>query len=107
MKKVTPLKARILRLFFLLIIIFFNASCNRNNPIEISLKGEAFSKNEPEEIEAFFLISMANTNSSIISKSQIAQQKSSDAAIKELSRRIENHQNELQKEITKLAEKRL
>lgn len=58
---------------------------------------------EKEETEAFFFIKTANASKSIISKSQIAQQKSSDAIIQELSKRIEIQENLILDEITKMA----
>jgi type I site-specific restriction endonuclease len=44
---------------------------------------------------------------SIISKSQIAQQKCSDHTILELSRKIADHQEKLQQEVKELANKRM
>lgn len=82
-------------------------SCKKTNTIESSLKNENFTKTEKEETEAFFFIATANVSKSIISKSQIAQQKSSDFEIQELSKKIETHQNEVLQEISKMANKRL
>jgi hypothetical protein len=101
------LRAAFLRVSFLLIIIICTVSCKKNNPIESALKKEAFDKTEKEETEAFFFIATANVSKSIISKSQIAQQKCSEISIQELSKKIETHQNELLQEITKMANKRL
>lgn len=106
MKAAPQLKAIFFR-FFLLIIIACISSCKKTNPIENSLKNEAFLKTEKEEIEAFFFIATANVTKSIISKSQIAQQKSSDFAIQELSRKTEIEQTELLQEVSKLANKKL
>lgn len=83
------------------------SSCKKNNPIETSLKNETFTKNEKEEIEAFFFIATANVSKSIISKSQIAQQKSSDINIQELSEKIEFQQSNLLEEVNKMANKKL
>lgn len=101
------LKATNFRLIFLLTIIICITSCRKNNPIETSLKNETFTKTEKEEIEAFFFIATANVTKSIISKSQIAQQKSSDSIIQEYSRKIEVNQNQLLEDISKMANKRL
>ncbi|MFH7014870.1 DUF4142 domain-containing protein [Flavobacterium sp. FlaQc-47] len=90
-----------------MIIIISLASCKKSNPIETSLKNETFAKTEKEEIEAFFFIATANVTKSIISKSQIAQQKSSDSIIRQLNRKIEINQNQLLHEISKMATKRL
>ncbi|WP_394773232.1 DUF4142 domain-containing protein [Flavobacterium sp.] len=90
-----------------MIIIISLGSCKKNNPIETSLKSETNSKTEKEEIEAFFFIATANVTKSIISKSQIAQQKSSDSTIQQLNRKIEINQNQLLQDISKMATKKL
>lgn len=107
MKAAPQLKATIFRLIFLLTIILCITSCKKNNPIETSLKSDPFTKTEKEEIEAFFFIATANVSKSIISKSQIAQQKSSDSTIQEWSRKIEINQNQLLQEVSKMANKKL
>ena len=107
MKAAHQLKATIFRLIFLLTIIICITSCKKNNPIETSLKNETFSKTEKEEIEAFFFIATANVTKSIISKSQIAQQKSSESKILDVSKKIENHQNQLLQQLTEMANKKL
>jgi len=107
MKAAHQLKATIFRLIFLLTIIICITSCKKNNPIETSLKNETFSKTEKEEIEAFFFIATANVTKSIISKSQIAQQKSSDSTLQEWSRKIEINQNQLLQDVSKMANKKL
>ncbi|MBS7230759.1 DUF4142 domain-containing protein [Flavobacterium psychroterrae] len=107
MKAAPQLKATFFRLIFLLIIMISLASCKKNNPVESSLKSETFNKTEKEEIEAFFFIATANVTKSIISKSQIAQQKSSDFTIRELSKKIEINQNQLLHDISKMATKKL
>jgi predicted outer membrane protein len=101
------LKATNFRLIFLLTIILCITSCKKNNPIETALKNETFTKTEKEEIEAFFFIATANVSKSIISKSEIAQQKSSDFTIQELSKKIETEQTEILQEISKIANKKL
>ncbi|OXG06176.1 uncharacterized protein DUF4142 [Flavobacterium araucananum] len=106
MKAAPQLKATIFR-FFLLIMLFCISSCKKTNPIENTLKNEAFIKTEKEEIEAFFFIATANASKSIISKSEIAQQKSSDSTIQELSKKIEINQNQLLQEVSKMANKKL
>ncbi|WP_428231632.1 DUF4142 domain-containing protein [Flavobacterium sp.] len=90
-----------------MIIIVCVASCKKTNPIENSLKNEAFTKTEKEEIEAFFFIATANVSKSIISKSEIAQQKSSDFTIQELSKKIESEQTEILQEVSKMANQKL
>ena len=101
------LKATILRIIFLLILTLCVSSCNKNKPIESSIANDVFNKNDKEQIEAFFLIATANASNAIISKSQIAQQKSSQNKILELSRQIESHQNHLLQEVSKVAGKKL
>lgn len=100
-------KATILRALFLVALMIFVSSCKKNNPVESSLKNEAFAKNDKEEIEAFFFIATANVSQTIISKSQIAQQKCSDSTIQDVSKKIEIQQNQLLQEVTKLANRKL
>ncbi|SHH19132.1 DUF4142 domain-containing protein [Flavobacterium defluvii] len=107
MKTIPVLKVTIFKVLFLSVTIGIS-SCNRNNTLESAIKkSETFAKNEPEETEAFFLIETANTGKTIISKSQIAQQKSSDNSIVILGKKIERYQNKLLQEITELANTKL
>ena len=101
MKAIPRVKAFFLRTIFLLCVLVFVCSCKKNYPVATSLKNEAFTKNEKEEIEAFFFIAAANASQTIISKSQIAQQKSSDVIVKELAKRIEIQQSQLLEEVTR------
>lgn len=71
------------------------------------MKNQAFAKNDREETEVFFFISTANVSKTIISKSQIAQQKSSDAIVQELSKRIEVQESQLLEAITTMATSKL
>lgn len=82
-------------------------SCNGNNSIETTLKNEVFIKSDKEHSEAYFLIATANIGKTIISKSQIAEQKSSKSTIREISKKIESHQNLLLQDINKMANNRL
>jgi predicted outer membrane protein len=82
-------------------------SCKKNEPLENALKSETFNKNDKEEIEAFFFIATANVSKSLISKSQIAQQKSSEIEILELSKKIESQQSQILQDVTKMANKKL
>jgi hypothetical protein len=107
MKAMPRVKSIFFKTIFLLLILVFVSSCKKNYSIETSLKNETFTKNHKEEIEAFFFIAAANVSQSIISKSQIAQQKSSDSTILEISKKIEINQNLLLQEITNLANKKL
>ncbi|WP_343614409.1 DUF4142 domain-containing protein [Flavobacterium sp.] len=107
MKAKPVLKAIIFKVLFLLIVIFVT-SCRKSNSIESNLKkNEAFSKNDKEEVEAFFFIATANVGKTIISKSQIAQQKSSENSIMILGKKIERNQSRLLQEVTELANKKL
>ncbi|QSW89936.1 DUF4142 domain-containing protein [Flavobacterium endoglycinae] len=107
MKAKPVLKAIIFKVLFLLIVIFVT-SCRKSNSIESNLKkNEAFSKNDKEEVEAFFFIATANVGKTIISKSQIAQQKSSESSIMILGKKIERSQSRLLQEVTELANKKL
>lgn len=107
MKAIPLLKTVIFKVFFLIVLVFCVASCRKINPIENTLKNQAFAKNDREETEVFFFISTANVSKSIISKSQIAKQKSSDIIIQELSKRIEIQESQLLDEITKMATSKL
>ena len=106
--KARPVLKVIFKVLFLLMIICVS-SCKKNNSIENTFKkNEAFTKNEEEEETiAFFFIETANIGKTIISKSQIAQQKSSENSIVILGKKIENNQNRLLQEITELANKKL
>ncbi|MBZ4034505.1 DUF4142 domain-containing protein [Flavobacterium sp. 17A] len=103
MKTIRPLKVTFFKVFFLLAIVLCNTFCKRVNPIENSLKTQSFAKNEREETEVYFFTRAANLSKSIISKSQIAKQKSSDVIIQQLSQRIEFKENQLLEEITRMA----
>lgn len=100
------LRATNLKVFFLLIITC-TSSCKKNNPIENTLKNEAFSTTDKEQMDAYFFIATATLSNSIISKSQIAQQKTSDSIIRQISKKIENHQTELLQEVATIANNRL
>ncbi|MEO6174024.1 MAG: DUF4142 domain-containing protein [Flavobacterium circumlabens] len=100
-------KTKILRVLFLLIIIICSTSCKENNPIETSLKNEVFIKSDKEQSEAYFLIATANISKSIIAKSQIAQQESSESKIGEIGKRLQNQQNLLLQDVTRMANNRL
>jgi cell division ATPase FtsA len=106
--KAMPLsRATIIKVFFLLIITF-SFSCKRKEHQKINpLKVETFNKNDKEQAETYFFITVANVSNSIISKSQIAQQKRSEGSIQELSKKIENQQNQLLQSVTEMANKRL
>ncbi|RXM44733.1 hypothetical protein BOW57_07360 [Flavobacterium sp. YO64] len=107
MRATSILKGTFFKVCFFLIIICVS-SCKKNNPIETTLKkNETFAKNEKEETEAFFFIAVANVSKTIISKSKIAQQKSSESSIVILSLKIETQQNRLLEDINDLANKRL
>ncbi|WJS97001.1 DUF4142 domain-containing protein [Flavobacterium johnsoniae] len=107
MNKIHHLKTIFFKVFFLSAIIICSSSCKRINPIEKSLKNQSFAINEKEKTEVFFFISTANLSKGIISKSQIAQQKSSDVIVKQLSQRIEFRETQLLNEITRMANRKL
>ena len=107
MKTIPPVKTAFFRVFFLSVLTVCLSSCRKVNPIEKSLKAQTFAQTEKEETEVFFFISSVNVSTSIISKSQIAQQKSSDVIVQELSKRIEIQQNQFLDEITRLATSKL
>ena len=102
-----PKKALIFKVLFFLIILFCFASCGKKSQRESSFKKETFNKNHTEEIETSFFIDMGNVVNSTISKSQIAKQKSSESEILEVSKKIENHENQLLQKITEMANKKL
>lgn len=95
--------ASLFKVFFILAIIICMTSCKRRNPIENNFKNQSFAKNEREETEVYFFITAANVSKGIVSKSQIAQQKSSDVIVKQLGQRIEFKQNQLLEQITRMA----
>lgn len=103
MKTIPLLKALFFKVILILAIVLCITSCKRINPIENTLKTQSFAKNEKEENEVYFFITASNVSQGIISKSQIAQQKSSDVIIKQLSQRIEFKEKQLLDEITRMA----
>jgi predicted outer membrane protein len=107
MKAISRSKSRIYNILFLLLILVCLAACKQENKLESSNKKIVFEKKNNEEIEAYFFIATASISKSIISKSQIAQQKCRQKEIQSLSKRIENDQSHLLEDITKMANKRL
>jgi hypothetical protein len=107
MKTMPRLKATFFKVFFLLIILISFPFCGKKSQRESSIKKETFNKSKEEEIESSFFIEMGNIVNSIISKSQIAKQKSSESKILEVSKKIENHQNQLLQQVTEMANKKL
>ncbi|MWB95536.1 DUF4142 domain-containing protein [Flavobacterium sp. GA093] len=81
-------------------------SCEKNERANNS-KNDIFENNATEEKEAYFFITTANVSKNMISKSQIAQQKSSNIRIKELSKKIEHQQNKVFQNITIIASRKL
>ena len=104
---VLPTKYLLIKAFFVFAILTTMLSCKKNEAFEKTADKDIFSKNNSEEIDAYFLVATANISKAIISKSQIAQQKCQDIRIKRLSSKIETNQNELLREITTMASKKL
>lgn len=107
MKTISPLRALIFNVLFLLIFIVCFSSCGKKSQRESSVKKESFNKSKDEEVETSFFIEMGNSMNSMISKSQIAQQKSSQSKIVEVSKKIADHQNQLLQQVTEMANKKL
>ncbi len=101
------LKAVIFKVLFLLIFLIIFSSCGKKSQGESSIKKEAFNKSKKEEIETSFFIEMGNAINSMISKSQIAKQKSSEIKILEVSKKIDLHENQLLQKVTEMANKKL
>ncbi|SDY27155.1 protein of unknown function [Flavobacterium aquidurense] len=101
-----PIKAAIFKVLFLLIFTVSFSSCGEKSKRENSKK-EAFNKSKNEEIETSFFIEMGNAMNSMISQSQIAQQKSSESKIVEVSKKIADHQNQLLLQVNEMANKKL
>ncbi|MDX6181843.1 DUF4142 domain-containing protein [Flavobacterium sp. Fl-77] len=89
------------------LILFSAESCKENDTLEEETKSEILENNTEEEREAHFFIATANISKKMVSKSQIAQQKTLQHDIKELSKRLEHQQNNIFQEITKMANKKL
>ncbi|WP_244307315.1 DUF4142 domain-containing protein [Flavobacterium fluviatile] len=81
-------------------------ACNRKKSQENKDNKYVLTKN-PEETEAYFFVATSKTTKSIISKSQLAHHKSSEKAVKDISRQIEKSQNELLHQINKIAVQKL
>lgn len=101
-----PLKSSFLKTICIVILITAISSCKKNESLEKVNSKYVLTKNS-EEIEAYFFIATANVTKSIISKSQLAQHRSSKNTIKDVSIKIENNQNLLLQEINKIAVKKL
>lgn len=101
------LKVSIFKVLFFLIIIISFPFCGKKSQRENAVRKEAFNKSKDEEVETSFFIDMGNIVNSMISKSQIAKQKSSESKILEVSKKIENHQNRLLQQVTEMANKKL
>lgn len=107
MKAMPLLKATIFKVLFFLILIICFPFCGKKSQRETSVKKEAFNKSKVEEVETSFYIEMGNIVNSMLSKSKIAQQKSSESKILDVSKKIENHQNQLLQQLTEMANKKL
>ncbi|SHM83842.1 DUF4142 domain-containing protein [Flavobacterium saccharophilum] len=107
MKTIRISKAPIFKVLFLLIFTICFSSCGKKNQQTNSFKKEAFNKSNNEELENSFFIEMGNVMNSMISKSQVAQQKSSDNKIVEVSKKIADHQIQLLQQVTEMANKKL
>ncbi|MBE8723704.1 DUF4142 domain-containing protein [Flavobacterium hungaricum] len=107
MKAISPFKGSFFKVFLLSAALLCMSSCRKIKPIESSFKNETFAINDREESEVFFFISTSNISKGIISKSKIAQEKSSDVTIKELSKKIEMQEDQLLNEISKIATTKL
>lgn len=104
-------KAVILKVFFFLILISFSACGKKERQNTSLMNNEAFrennkQQNDKDQIEASFFIAVANVSNDLISKSQFAQ-KRSENQVQELSKKIEEHQNQLLQRISKMANKKL
>ncbi|MCV9928382.1 DUF4142 domain-containing protein [Flavobacterium sp. LS1R49] len=102
-----PSRLLLIKATFAIAIMTTMSSCKKNEVLEKTSNNGVFSKDDSEEIDAYFLIATANISKAIISKSQIAQQKCQDEKLKQLSSEIESNQNEFLQEITKMANKKL
>lgn len=102
-----PSKSLLIKTTLIFVVLMATLSCRNNEVLEKPSDNEVFSKDDSEEIDAYFLIATANISKAIISKSQIAQQKCQKEKIKKLSSEIETNQSELLHEITRMANKKL
>ncbi len=105
------IKAAILKVFFLLIIISFSACGRKEHQRASPFKNETFSQKnkqqtDNDQAESSFFIAAGNVSNALISKSQFAQ-KRSENSIQELSKKIEDHQNQLLQKISEMANKKL
>lgn len=82
------------------------SSCNENENLK-KVNNKYVLTKSAEEIEAYFFIATSSITKSIISKSQLAQEKSLNNSIKIVSIKIENNQNLLLQEISKTAIQKL
>ncbi|MHC0440829.1 DUF4142 domain-containing protein [Flavobacterium sp. 3-210] len=111
MKAMPLIKAAILKVFFLLIIMSISACGKKERQKANYFKNETLSQNnkqqiDKDQIETSFFIAAANVSNVLISKSQFAQKRSKNPVL-DLSKKIEEHQNQLLQQISEMANKKL
>ncbi|CAD0006375.1 DUF4142 domain-containing protein [Flavobacterium salmonis] len=99
-------KPSFLKTAFIVIATITISSCNENENLKKVDNKYVLTKN-PEEIKTYFFTATAEITKSIISKTQLAQNKSLNNAIKSVSIKIENSQNLLLQDISKTAVEKL
>ncbi len=105
------IKAGIFKVFFLMISLFFSACGKKEHQKANFFNNDALGlnnkqKNDKDQVETSFFIAAANVSNTLISKSQFAQ-KSSESPIQDLSKKIEDHQNQLLQKIAAMANRKL
>jgi len=105
----TPLLSELFffRIAFSVVILFSATGCKKNEFSENDAKIETLKNNALEEKETYFFSAIANLSKKIISKSQIAQQRTVQNKVKELSIQLEQEQNNVFQKINKIATKKL
>ncbi|MEN2412912.1 DUF4142 domain-containing protein [Flavobacterium mesophilum] len=111
MKAKPVIKAAIFKVVFLLTLLFFSACGKKEHQKANVFKNETFSQNNKQQndqdlAETSFFIAAANVSNALISKSQFAQ-KRSENPIQDLSKKIEDNQNQLLQKISEMANKKL
>lgn len=99
-------KPLFIKVVFFVILTVTISSCNKKKNPENKNNKYVLTKN-PEETEAYFFVATSKTTKSIILKSQLAQHKSLETSVKDMSLQIDKSQNELLQEINKIAVQKL
>lgn len=107
MKKLHIQKIKIFNIILLFFLMIINFACDYKNKPSNTFKIGIEEFNVNQNVEAQFLIRIANLSKKIIAANDIAISKSNNEEIKKLSIEVKNEQQSLLDDITKLANNNL